>query len=279
MSETNRERRLWRLATARTWRKYTDSRASPSHEVDRIGPRIIARLNSTDTSPQSVPPDAADPALPALYPAIPEPGRRVAAGPYAGSSDALALAQLARECVRANRVVAVVTGDPHSAQRLSEEIPWFAPELRVALFPDWETLPYDHFSPHQDLVSERLATLYRVFARGVRHRGGGGNNGVVPVGAAHLSRRIYVFPAAGRKARCRATARAIGAGRLCPRNSSSFSGGIQRTRRLDRSLSDGLTAALSHRSFRQRNREHQDVRRRYAAHVVPRPGSAAPAGT
>ena len=36
------------------------------------------------------------------------------------------------------------------------------PELRVALLPDWETLPYDHFSPHQDLVSERLATLYRV---------------------------------------------------------------------------------------------------------------------
>ncbi len=34
--------------------------------------------------------------------------------------------------------------------------------MRVALFPDWETLPYDHFSPHQDLVSERLATLYRV---------------------------------------------------------------------------------------------------------------------
>jgi len=33
------------------------------------------------------------------------------------------------------------------------------------VLPDWETLPYDHFSPHQDLVSERLATLYRV-ARG-----------------------------------------------------------------------------------------------------------------
>src|SRR6185295_2587254 len=28
--------------------------------------------------------------------------------------------------------------------------------------PDWETLPYDHFSPHQDLVSQRLATLYHV---------------------------------------------------------------------------------------------------------------------
>ena len=69
---------------------------------------------------------------------------------------------MARDCAAAKRIVAVVTGDPHSAQRLSEEIPWFAPGLRVALFPDWETLPYDHFSPHQDLVSERLATLYRV---------------------------------------------------------------------------------------------------------------------
>ncbi len=36
------------------------------------------------------------------------------------------------------------------------------PALRIAILPDWETLPYDHFSPHQDLVSERLATLYRV---------------------------------------------------------------------------------------------------------------------
>lgn len=30
------------------------------------------------------------------------------------------------------------------------------------LFPDWETLPYDAFSPHQDLISERLATLWRI---------------------------------------------------------------------------------------------------------------------
>ncbi|MCX8016819.1 MAG: transcription-repair coupling factor, partial [Rhodocyclaceae bacterium] len=45
---------------------------------------------------------------------------------------------------------------------LAEEIGWFAPDLRVHLLPDWETLPYDHFSPHQDLVSERLATLFAV---------------------------------------------------------------------------------------------------------------------
>ena len=39
---------------------------------------------------------------------------------------------------------------------------WFAPGLRVCLLPDWETLPYDQFSPHPDLVSERLATLYQL---------------------------------------------------------------------------------------------------------------------
>jgi transcription-repair coupling factor (superfamily II helicase) len=58
--------------------------------------------------------------------------------------------------------LAVISGDAGDARRLLEEIPWFAPDLRVRLLPDWETLPYDGFSPHHDLVSERLATLYGV---------------------------------------------------------------------------------------------------------------------
>ncbi len=91
----------------------------------------------------------------------PDAGQRLRAGPFAGSSDALALADLARRTAAARRMLTIVSADPLSAQRLTEEIPWFAPELRVALLPDWETLPYDHFSPHQDLVSERLSTLYR----------------------------------------------------------------------------------------------------------------------
>jgi transcription-repair coupling factor (superfamily II helicase) len=76
----------------------------------------------------------------------------------AGSADALALARLAQT----ERSIAVVTSTALDAQRLLEEIPWFSPQLRVCLLPDWETLPYDQFSPHQDLVSERLATLYRI---------------------------------------------------------------------------------------------------------------------
>ncbi|MFX8868133.1 hypothetical protein ABTM84_19360, partial [Acinetobacter baumannii] len=35
-------------------------------------------------------------------------------------------------------------------------------ELPVLPFPDWETLPYDRFSPHPDIVSQRLATLNRL---------------------------------------------------------------------------------------------------------------------
>ncbi|MGY8830475.1 MAG: transcription-repair coupling factor, partial [Pseudomonadales bacterium] len=37
-----------------------------------------------------------------------------------------------------------------------------APELPVLHFPDWETLPYDLFSPHQDIISQRIAALYRL---------------------------------------------------------------------------------------------------------------------
>ena len=92
------------------------------------------------------------------FPPLPAPGNRLHLSPLAGSADALALAHLAG----AGRPLAVLTAAPHDAQRLAEEIAWFAPNLRVRLLPDWETLPYDSFSPHHDLVSERLATLYAV---------------------------------------------------------------------------------------------------------------------
>ena len=82
-----------------------------------------------------------------------------------GSADALLLAQLAEREKAAGRITAIVTSDATDAQRLLEEINFFAPDLRCALFPDWETLPYDSFSPHQDLISERLATLWRISQR------------------------------------------------------------------------------------------------------------------
>ncbi len=75
-----------------------------------------------------------------------------------GSSDALALARAAQ----GSRPAVVFCAQATEAQRLKDEIAWFAPQLAVLLLPDWETLPYDSFSPHHDLVSERLATLYRI---------------------------------------------------------------------------------------------------------------------
>ncbi len=79
-----------------------------------------------------------------------------------GSADALLLSALGQREKASGKLMAIVTADAMDAQRLMEEIAFFAPDLRCALFPDWETLPYDTFSPHQDLISERLATLWRL---------------------------------------------------------------------------------------------------------------------
>ena len=93
------------------------------------------------------------------------PGKRFTLPRPVGSADALLLAQLAQRDKLAGRLTAVVTADASDAQRLHDEIVFFAPEIRCTLFPDWETLPYDSFSPHQDLISERLATLWRISQR------------------------------------------------------------------------------------------------------------------
>ncbi len=86
---------------------------------------------------------------------LPAPGQRTSTALLHGSGDAPLLAELAARA----RPLLVLTESAWQAQRLLQEIPFFAPQLRVHLLPDWETLPYDHFSPHHDLVSERLATL------------------------------------------------------------------------------------------------------------------------
>ncbi len=89
-------------------------------------------------------------------PAAPSPGQRQSG--LAGAADALYLAELARHAAP----LAVVCASAWDANRLAEELRWFDPGLRVCAFPDWETLPYDAFSPHPDLISERLATLYQI---------------------------------------------------------------------------------------------------------------------
>jgi transcription-repair coupling factor (superfamily II helicase) len=79
-----------------------------------------------------------------------------------GSADALRISQLAQHAREEKRLCVVLCADAQVAHRLEEECKWFAPELTTAALPDWETLPYDHFSPHQDLISERLLTMHRL---------------------------------------------------------------------------------------------------------------------
>ena len=98
------------------------------------------------------------PRLLSLPDSAPKAGSRLDLPAIAGSADALAIAELAQR----GRLLLVVAASPLDAQRLHEEVAWFAPALRTHFLPDWETLPYDSFSPHQDLISERLATLYAV---------------------------------------------------------------------------------------------------------------------
>ena len=99
-----------------------------------------------------------------LAPPIPAPraGQRFTFSGLVGSSDAALIAQSALRHRSEFSVMVIFCAQAQEAQRLLEEIPAFAPKLKTRLLPDWEILPYDHFSPHQDLVSERLATLYEL---------------------------------------------------------------------------------------------------------------------
>jgi len=83
----------------------------------------------------------------------------------------LALALAAAAAGRTGPTV-VLTTDMPSATRLSYDLRFYLGHGETApilTFPDWETLPYDNFSPHQDIISERLEALYRLpdLVRGV----------------------------------------------------------------------------------------------------------------
>lgn len=85
---------------------------------------------------------------------------KTSSAPGANRSAALtALVQLARS---QKRMAVLICSNAFDVARLSQEIEWLDPTLKVSCLPDWETLPYDTMSPHADLVSERLETLYNL---------------------------------------------------------------------------------------------------------------------
>ena len=80
--------------------------------------------------------------------------------PLPGDSDALAIAEA---CTNSGRLAVVITADTAHSEALQQSTAFFAgKQLPVLHFPDRETLPYDSFSPHQDIISERLLSLHQL---------------------------------------------------------------------------------------------------------------------
>ncbi|WP_150539885.1 transcription-repair coupling factor [Actinobacillus vicugnae] len=79
-------------------------------------------------------------------------------GNLIGHSDTLVIAEAAAQF---KGLTVVVTPDTRTALRLEKALKQFS-NLPVSLFPDWETLPYDNFSPHQDIISARLSALFHL---------------------------------------------------------------------------------------------------------------------
>jgi transcription-repair coupling factor (superfamily II helicase) len=77
-----------------------------------------------------------------------------------GASVGLALAEALKT---SHEPMLIIAPDSLSVSHLIDELHFFGDEtVPLLTLPDWETLPYDHFSPHQDIVSERLSTLFQL---------------------------------------------------------------------------------------------------------------------
>ena len=115
-----------------------------------------------------------------LKPLLPDAGvTRVRWGQLYGGAAALAIAAAARA---SGRALLVIAAGAREAERLHGELEFFVGgEIPVRLFPDWETLPYDLFAPHPDIVSERLATLHALPAL---------KDGIVVVALSTLMQRL-----------------------------------------------------------------------------------------
>ncbi|GAC1632883.1 MAG: transcription-repair coupling factor [Nevskia sp.] len=102
-----------------------------------------------------------------LSPAL--PGTADLRLPWTGLPGAAAALAIIESASRHDGLVIAVTAGEQHAYRLEEELRFFAGaaanRLPVMHFPDTETLPYDPFSPHQEILSDRLAALYRLPAQ------------------------------------------------------------------------------------------------------------------
>ena len=94
------------------------------------------------------------------FESIPLKATRSHWGPLNLSEQALAIA---KQATQAPGLVVVLCADSAQANDIIDLLRFFVPkDFKLLQFPEWETLPYDRFSPHQDIISERLKTLHEL---------------------------------------------------------------------------------------------------------------------
>lgn len=100
------------------------------------------------------------------YPAPPLPRAGQLRAWWRAPASPTALAWYLAQAARTHDApVLVVARDNHGANQLEADLHTLLggdPSLPVVAFPDWETLPYDRFSPHPDIISQRLSALHRL---------------------------------------------------------------------------------------------------------------------
>ena len=153
---------------------------------------------------------------------------------------------------------------------LADELAFFAPSLRSAVFPDWENAALRHVlaapGPHLRTPRHALAHSQRRGRRGAH----AGIDGAGAPGAAELHRRLHLPFQEQATARRSGAEGAAHAGRLHAREPGRVARRIRRSRRPDRPLPDGFAGALSRRPVRRRDRLHPHLRSRLAAQSLPR---------
>ncbi|PIE41249.1 MAG: transcription-repair coupling factor [Gammaproteobacteria bacterium] len=100
-----------------------------------------------------------------------------------GNAQGAGLAWAMSQATRLHQgVTLIITPDTRTALQMEDELRFLAGnEQKILSFPDWETLPYDSFSPHQDIISQRIATLYQLPTLG---------NGVLIIPISTLMHRV-----------------------------------------------------------------------------------------
>jgi transcription-repair coupling factor (superfamily II helicase) len=122
-------------------------------------------------------------------------------GRLTGSSSALVISRIAPQ-----RPLLLIVPDVLAAQRLSEEISFYGDSNDLMIFPDWETLPYDKFSPHSEIISQRLTALFHLPTR---------RRGVLIIPIATLMHRLPPLGYVQTHNRCITTGQHLNSEQLC----------------------------------------------------------------